>query len=520
MISGKLAELYVDLVAHDRLAPALSAASDRVARLRADLAAVGTTGWTQGIQQFVALQKQANEEQKKLARQFDIATLGTFGTLMKDMREGFAKFAEQLEGLGGKFPIAIAGMTGLVGAASPDAFTTFTMSLRLLAASIGVALLPAFVEIIRWIQRAARWFMSLDDETKRLIGTVALWVAGLSAAAFILARLIGLATSLFGVLRAIGMLSPIGMLLGGMAALLGGGLLSRAGVPGFGGEGSTGPSIGTGLGLAATTFGAARMGAGWASIPATAPLWAAYAMSGRGGIGEGFSRFMTRAFHPDAPGARPEGVYRSTLRGLVEDDRTEYGGIGGAEFASGFTRRLRPATDDEASRLGLDSADVERARDTAAAAARAAELLTTGRFDEASRVLGGIGRPFEDTTTEDARSRIWSAFIRGGLPAAEAAREEARPSIVASTRPGGAAAAATSVGGVAGGAGDAIALATNFQSQFLGIEQQWKRLQTEAASDSPLAAEMREIAARSLERLVELAGYTREIRDRPGGLGR
>ncbi len=87
---------------------------------------------------------------------------------------------------------------------------------------------------------------------------------------------------------------------------------------------------------------------------------------------------------------------------------------------------------------------------------------------------------------------------------AEAARRDERRRPVAG-RPGGAAAPGPDARGP-----DGLLLSmAGFQSQFMGIEQQWKRIQTTAANGTPLEEEMRRIAGESLEMLSSIEAHTR-----------
>lgn len=64
---------------------------------------------------------------------------------------------------------------GLVGAASPDALRTFTMSLELLSGEIGMSFIPGTIKMSGWLQQAARGWRDMDRGTKENITSVATW---------------------------------------------------------------------------------------------------------------------------------------------------------------------------------------------------------------------------------------------------------------------------------------------------------------------------------------------------------
>lgn len=61
-------------------------------------------------------------------------------------------------------------LTSLVRTASPNVWRTFTGSIQLLMARIGLTLVPTFVELAGFIQKLAEDFQELRSETKSLIG--------------------------------------------------------------------------------------------------------------------------------------------------------------------------------------------------------------------------------------------------------------------------------------------------------------------------------------------------------------
>ncbi len=444
MISGKLAELYVDLVAKDKIAPAIAEAKSRLGNLQADLAKVGTGAWSAQIREYVSNTSKAQQAQKALAREFDVAAYGRFGVFMRDMGSAFESFKERLGAVGGIFPLAMAGMTGFVAAASPDAFTTFTMSLKYLAATVGQILLPVFIDIIIWIQRMARWIRDLDPETKKMIGTAALWAVALTGIAFAVSRLIGLLGMLSTVLRAIGLMNPFGLLLAGVGAVV----ADVAGV--FGGGG----------------IGAGRTGTGGGPITR---------------IGRSIGEWLWDSGHGEASSRE---IAALDARGSAVS-----AALGGRD-PTGAGRRAAMTP------LG-------RGRGTGAAPATTMSMADIARMGEISDAARSMGISEEMI----AGFRREFASTRRGSVAPEGTVAPERSILGGLARIIGA--------GRGGPGGDGAMLALNHQSQFLGIEQQWQRIQQAAASASPLEEEMKRIAGESLIALTTIAGDTGTIAGRP-----
>jgi hypothetical protein len=62
--------------------------------------------------------------------------------------------------------------TSLASAASPDAMNLLTGSFKLLAAALGITLLPIIIGVASGVQQLAAWFYNLDDSTKDTITQV------------------------------------------------------------------------------------------------------------------------------------------------------------------------------------------------------------------------------------------------------------------------------------------------------------------------------------------------------------
>jgi hypothetical protein len=471
VITGQLATLYVDLIARDKVAPALAEQQGRIKNLRDELAKVGTAGWDQQAKAYFNTQRQVADAQRQLARAFDVATLGAFAVNMRELVEKFGQLRQGIDYLGSGFPAVREQLVGFVAAASPDAFATFTVSLRYLSASIGQTLLPALVEVSALIQRGARWFQSLDEGTKKLISSTALWVLGLTGLFWALSRIVSVGASLLSFLNVLSR-HPALMILAGLGMVLGGGAMEGMGIGGSGAG-----SLGHGVSMAgrAMTGGGFLAGAaymGGAPLTATlAPLALAYAGSGRGGAFERLSASTS--------GVTPGGVTPAATTGYVREMRTEYTSILGMEFASAFRAELRRATPAEMRSMfpGVDPA-----------------------------LVGPVGA--EDRGIESTRADFWRRVdgIREGSALDLGMRSGLERGLGAS---------AAGPGAAAGGAARDMLHATNFQSQFVGIEAEWKRIQQAGASNSPLEEEMRRIAMESREYLFSIAGSTATTASRP-----
>ena len=118
--------------------------------------------------EFLRLQKDVQKETERLERQ-----MRPFSDKLHDV----ASTATRIGAYGS------AGILGSVASASPEIFGTFTGSIRLLSAEIGRSFAPAIITVSGWIQKAAFFIRSIDDGTKRWIGTLV--VAGTVLATFI-----------------------------------------------------------------------------------------------------------------------------------------------------------------------------------------------------------------------------------------------------------------------------------------------------------------------------------------------
>lgn len=131
-----------------------------------------------------------------LERNFTKADKGASG--LKETWDGITR-------IGTAAAVAQAGILGLVAAASPDAFGTFTKSLQILSGEIGLAFIPGVVKVSGLLQDAARWFRGLDRETKQNIATWATWGVGITVAGFALVKIGGMLATVVSGLAKVGL---------------------------------------------------------------------------------------------------------------------------------------------------------------------------------------------------------------------------------------------------------------------------------------------------------------------------
>lgn len=475
MISAKIAELFVDMVAKDGIRPALSKvradltttqwwlnnlsmSSPRLmndfARVQQKLAKTKTlmslggvraeTDYLRtdqgkaGVRDQVAAQDKLTAAQKQLAREFDRASLGKFGVVMKDLKGAVGGFKESLEKLGGGGAGGVLGpiIGGLgafaaIAAASPDHMATLTGSINYLAGSIGRIFLPVVIDICRWLQAAARWIQSLDAATVANIATAAKWAVGFIAVAGAI-RLVSLA------LASMMAINPWLLALAGLASL--------AALGGLFGEGIRDSMRGA-LG-ADSLLGAAGPGMARGGALSFSGLLAAPGIAGRAGEAVG-------------TGVAGEGVGSTVGRAvgssLLTSNPAYWAGLAGS----------------------------------------AAISAVGDAIGSARHLMGG---------SEAAGGAASDVSI--GLRAAS-------PSIGLR--------AASGLPGAPGAAEPDLLLGRNFQSQFFGIEEQWKRLQQAGASLSPLDSEMMRFAVDGRTALLSIAestGITARREPTVGGMSR
>lgn len=98
---------------------------------------------------------------------------------------------------------------GLMQAASPDTWDTFTGSIKLLAATIGGTLIPFFLQLSAGIQELAMTVYGASDGHKKALGTILAWALGITGA---LAAVVAV-TAMLGTI-----LSPLGLFVAAVGA--------------------------------------------------------------------------------------------------------------------------------------------------------------------------------------------------------------------------------------------------------------------------------------------------------------
>ena len=123
-------------------------------------------------------------------------------------KTAFEKIEKQAKDFGSAasraFALATATITGLVAAASPVAFETFTGSLQLLSAEIGKQFVPLMVRASAAIQQARFFIRGMDEDTKANIVRWTLYGVALTGIVALLPRLITLLTTLTKVAKGAG----------------------------------------------------------------------------------------------------------------------------------------------------------------------------------------------------------------------------------------------------------------------------------------------------------------------------
>jgi hypothetical protein len=114
----------------------------------------------------------------------------TLGRLVTRIESPAGRAMEELAGTGLRgAAIGMAGITGLVAAASPELFSTWGRSWEYLAATIGQAFLPAITEASRRVQGMAGWIRSVDSGTKQWAGDIIFTGGALAGTGFLLYKL-------------------------------------------------------------------------------------------------------------------------------------------------------------------------------------------------------------------------------------------------------------------------------------------------------------------------------------------
>jgi hypothetical protein len=127
------------------------------------------------IREQLALQKAMVATAKEQRRVELQAKYGKVGGGLLHLREEMNASNREIKDLttrmGLYFAGAQAGIVGLVAAGSPEAFQTFTGSIKLLTGEIGLGFIPVVIQMSGMLQNAADWVRDLDSGTKEAIGS-------------------------------------------------------------------------------------------------------------------------------------------------------------------------------------------------------------------------------------------------------------------------------------------------------------------------------------------------------------
>src|SRR5579859_2613930 len=196
-----LATAYVELKSKGKLAEDLGLQKQKIKDLGA---ALKSGDFAKHVKQSAELNKQMERLQKLAHFKELTATKGMLGGTFAYIGErvtGLKKSIQGLAGIAGRTFAAGTGLvTGTVAAASPQAFSTFTGSLKLLAASVGTILLPILAQASYWIQKIAFHIRNLDQDTKDSIGNWVKWGLIVAGSLMFLPKILGIIAGLFNLL--------------------------------------------------------------------------------------------------------------------------------------------------------------------------------------------------------------------------------------------------------------------------------------------------------------------------------
>lgn len=161
------------------------------------------------MQEQARAAKEMNAVMQQMQWRQNIAQAGILGGSLENLKTAFAQVGQTAAIA---FASGTASMAGMIAAASPSDWATFTGSIQLLAASIGSNLLPYIDQMSMGIQAAARYWDSLSDATK---GFITRWAV---AAVALAGSITGIYGAIQGLSTAYRMLQTIGQ---GVASMMG-----------------------------------------------------------------------------------------------------------------------------------------------------------------------------------------------------------------------------------------------------------------------------------------------------------
>lgn len=127
---------------------------------------------------------------------------GAAGGLMA-AKDGAVAAGDAISGLFQKFALLTG--AGVAAVATLDApWATLTGSVQLFAGEVGIMLIPAVMDLCRWLQDGANWVKGWDDGTKDAISTTAKWGAGIVAASYAWSTLTPIISGTFGIVSLLG----------------------------------------------------------------------------------------------------------------------------------------------------------------------------------------------------------------------------------------------------------------------------------------------------------------------------
>jgi len=480
VFSSKLGELFVELSARG-LENVQSALDKTAAGLKKG--SVTTKASTKDTEaQIDSLAKaigslNAKNEKMKLVDEFLRAqsAVGQLGLKVDGLKDKFAALGSFLPLT---FGAATASITGMVSAASPEAFLTFTNSIRYLSATIGMQFIPYVAQASQWLQDTARWVAGLDQGTKDSIVSWTMYGVAALGVAMILPRVI----SLLGVLRS-------ALAVADTAAVLAGSALKSLFASGLSLSGMFGTLAG-GVRSAATAMMAFTM-----SNPVTMIVGLIAVV---GGLAYAFGRAGESVHQLEARMQRASDLQERLRRGQAPT-RQELQEIVGRDYLRSVEGRA-PEVQQQMIRQRIQALQQQRdatdwTAESISTSDRAAQIFR--QLNEASRSSNGGVLTAEQRQINEDRSRE-QAELDGpsGLLRTEISMLTA---VLRNGIPG-------SIGGPGGPGG--LLTSSNFQSQMISLDQQWTRLQQAAASGGTLDQQLLNLQMQGNASLQQIASNT------------
>lgn len=188
------ATVHVNLMATGgNLAAALQQVQATQAKVSSAMGVVGGAAHLTALKEQIKLQKQLADLQRAERFAGLVAQSGKFGANLRLLGEEFSVVGQMAESAFGSLRAHIG---NAVQAASPHAWQTMQTSFQLLSAEVGMVFIPIITTVAGWLQQAAAWFRSLDDDTKGWIRTLAIVALAGTGTVMVVVRIVAAVTAL------------------------------------------------------------------------------------------------------------------------------------------------------------------------------------------------------------------------------------------------------------------------------------------------------------------------------------